>query len=204
MNLKHQYWYFESALTPKFCDDLVKYGNQQKESLGLTGDTLNLKKEQVDDLKRKRDSNVVWLNDLWIYREIHPYVRTANANAGWNFDWSYSEQCQFTKYKKNQHYGWHCDSWEKPYENQKDPNMNGKIRKLSVTCSLSDAKDYKGGELEFSLRNNLEKDASTTCTEILPRGSIVVFPSFVWHRVKPVTEGTRYSLVIWSIGPPYR
>jgi len=204
MNLKHQYWYFESALTPKFCDDLVKYGNQQKESLGLTGDTLNLKKEQVDDLKRKRDSNVVWLNDLWIYREIHPYVRTANANAGWNFDWSYSEQCQFTKYKKNQHYGWHCDSWEKPYENQKDPNMNGKIRKLSVTCSLSDAKDYKGGELEFSLRNNLEKDVSTTCTEILPRGSIVVFPSFVWHRVKPVTEGTRYSLVIWSIGPPYR
>jgi len=191
-------------LTPKFCDDLVKYGNQQKESLGLTGDTLNLKKEQVDDLKRKRDSNVVWLNDLWIYREIHPYVRTANANAGWNFDWSYSEQCQFTKYKKNQHYGWHCDSWEKPYENQKDPNMNGKIRKLSVTCSLSDAKDYKGGELEFSLRNNLEKDVSTTCTEILPRGSIVVFPSFVWHRVKPVTEGTRYSLVIWSIGPPYR
>ena len=187
-----------------FCDDLVKYGNQQKESLGLTGDTLNLKKEQVDDLKRKRDSNVVWLNDLWIYREIHPYVRTANANAGWNFDWSYSEQCQFTKYKKNQHYGWHCDSWQEPYENQKDPNMNGKIRKLSVTCSLSDAKDYKGGELEFSLRNNLEKDVSTTCTEILPRGSIVVFPSFVWHRVKPVTEGTRYSLVIWSIGPPYR
>ena len=158
----------------------------------------------TDVLKGKRDSNVVWLNDLWIYREIHPYVRTANANAGWNFDWSYSEQCQFTKYKKNQHYGWHCDSWQEPYENQKDPNMNGKIRKLSVTCSLSDAKDYKGGELEFSLRNNLEKDVSTTCTEILPRGSIVVFPSFVWHRVKPVTEGTRYSLVIWSIGPPYR
>ena len=82
--------------------------------------------------------------------------------------------------------------------------MNGKIRKLSVTCSLSDAKDYKGGELEFSQRNNLEKDVSTTCTQILPRGSIVVFPSFVWHRVKPVTEGIRYSLVIWNIGPPYK
>tara|TARA_S200002703_G_scaffold143866_1_gene137148 strand:- start:1333 stop:1947 length:615 start_codon:yes stop_codon:yes gene_type:complete len=204
MNLKHQYWYFESALTPRFCDELIKYGNQQKETLGLTGDTLNLKEEQIDDLKKKRNSNVVWLNDLWIYKEIHPYVRTANTNAGWNFDWNYSELCQFTKYKKQQHYGWHCDSWEEPYKNQKDVNMNGKIRKLSVTCSLSDAKDYKGGELEFSQRNNLEKDVSTTCTQILPRGSIVVFPSFVWHRVKPVTEGIRYSLVIWNIGPPYK
>ena len=100
MNLKHQYWYFESALTPRFCDELIKYGNQQKETLGLTGDTLNLKEEQIDDLKKKRNSNVVWLNDLWIYREIHPYVRTANTNAGWNFNWNYSELCQFTKYKK--------------------------------------------------------------------------------------------------------
>jgi PKHD-type hydroxylase len=30
-----------------------------------------------------------------------------------------------------------------------------------------------------------------------------VFPSFIYHRVKPVTEGTRYSLVIWSCGKPF-
>ena len=40
--------------------------------------------------------------------------------------------------------------------------------------------------------------------EILPKGSIVVFPSHVWHRVKPVTSGTRYSLVVWSIGDPFK
>ena len=42
------------------------------------------------------------------------------------------------------------------------------------------------------------------CTEILPKGSLVVFPSFVWHRVKPVTKGVRYSLVIWNLGYPFR
>ena len=40
--------------------------------------------------------------------------------------------------------------------------------------------------------------------EILTKGSIIVFPSHVWHRVKPVTSGTRYSLVVWSIGDPFK
>ena len=40
--------------------------------------------------------------------------------------------------------------------------------------------------------------------EILPKGSIIVFPSFVWHRVKPVTSGVRYSLVLWNLGYPFR
>jgi len=31
-----------------------------------------------------------------------------------------------------------------------------------------------------------------------------VFPSFVWHRVKPVTAGTRYSLVVWHLGKPFK
>ena len=43
-----------------------------------------------------------------------------------------------------------------------------------------------------------------TCTEIKSQGSLVVFPSFVKHRVKPVTKGTRYSLVIWNLGQPYK
>ena len=35
------------------------------------------------------------------------------------------------------------------------------------------------------------------------KGTIVVFPSFVWHRVTPVTSGTRYSLVNWLQGRPF-
>jgi PKHD-type hydroxylase len=144
------------------------------------------------------------MNDRWIYKEIQPYVHMANRNAGWNFEWDWSEACQFTIYKKGQYYDWHCDSWDKPYPHEGP--TNGKIRKLSVTVSLTDPKEYKGGELEFDFRNeDPDKEPNTrTCTEILPKGSLVVFPSFVWHRVKPVTKGVRHSLVIWNLGYPFK
>ena len=121
-----------------------------------------------------------------------------------------SESCQFTKYKLNQYYDWHCDSWDKPYD-RKDVNHpeHGRIRKLSMTCQLTDGSEYKGGELEFDFRNydphmRDESKHRIQCKEILPKGSIIVFPSFVWHRVKPVTAGTRYSLVVWHLGKPFR
>ena len=142
----------------------------------------------------------------WIYNEIQPYVQTANTNAGWNFQWDYSESCQFTKYEKGQFYDWHCDGWDRPYQRQQGDPSNGKIRKLSVTVALSDPKDYKGGELEFDFRN-MDPDKKRNvvkCKEILPKGSLVVFPGFVWHRVCPVKKGSRHSLVIWNLGWPYK
>jgi PKHD-type hydroxylase len=210
MNLYNYYYYFKSALTPRLCDEIIKYGNKQQEQIALTGtqhkknNNSKLNKKQLNDLKQKRDSNIVWMNDRWIYKETQPYVAMANKAAGWNFDWDWSESCQFTKYKLNQFYDWHSDSWAHAYNSPNDLNSDGKIRKLSVTCSLSDPKDYEGGELEFQFRNEDDPLITQTCTEILPRGSIVVFPSFVWHRIKPVTKGVRYSLVMWNLGYPFR
>ena len=211
MNLQNYYYYFQSALTPRFCDELLKYGKSQQEQLALTGgqtEKVNkgkpLEEKDILDLKKKRDSNIVWLSDRWIYKEIQPFIHQANRLAGWNFDWSFSESCQFTKYGPGQHYGAHCDSWEAPYDNPSNPDTHGKIRKLSVTCSLSDPSEYEGGELEFQFRNQDDPTPKKKCVEILPRGSICVFPSFVWHEVKPVTKGVRYSLVIWSLGYPFR
>jgi len=212
MNISNYYWSFSGVLTPKFCDDVIAYANSQKEEMARTGGygDKKLNKQEVLDLKRKRNSDLVWLNDPWIYKELHPYVRTANKNAGWNFDWDWSESCQFTKYKLNQYYDWHCDGWPKPY-NRKDKNAadHGKIRKLSMTCQLTDGSEYTGGELEFDCRNydphmRDESKHRIQCKEILPKGSIIIFPSFVWHRVKPVTAGTRYSLVVWHLGKPFR
>mgnify|MGYP000695740529 FL=1 len=210
MNLSNYYWYFKSALTPRFCDEVIKYGLNQTETLARTGNfgDKKLTKDQVKDMKRKRNSNVTWLNDQWIYKEIHPYIHKANTSAGWNFEWDRSEYCQFTKYKHNQYYDWHCDSWEKPYDNPGKEN-HGKIRKLSVTCQLTDGSEYEGGELEFDFRNYdphmRDEDKHLTKTkEILSKGSIIVFPSHLWHRVKPVMKGTRYSLVLWNLGYPFK
>jgi len=212
MNISNYYWYFKSAVPPKICDDIVKYGLSKAESMARTGSYNNKKltKDQIKNMQRKRKSDLVWLNDTWIYKELHPYIHQANKAAGWNFDWDRSESCQFTKYKLNQYYDWHCDSWDKPYkrDNKNDPD-NGKIRKLSMTCQLTDGSEYEGGELEFDFRNydphmREEDKHLKQAKEILSKGSIIVFPSFVWHRVKPVTKGTRYSLVMWNLGYPFK
>jgi PKHD-type hydroxylase len=217
MNISNYYWYFTSAIPPRICDMIVQYGKAEKERevLALTGDfgrdrdlkKAPLTKKEVENLKKKRDSNIVWMNDRWIYKEIQPYVNQANQNAGWNFEWDWSESCQFTKYAKGQYYDWHCDSWDKPYV--EEGPTKGKIRKLSMTCQLTEGSEYEGGELEFDFKNydphmRDESKHRIQCKEILPKGSIIVFPSFVWHRVKPVTKGIRYSLVVWNLGYPFK
>jgi PKHD-type hydroxylase len=209
MNISNYYWYFKSAIPPKICDDIIKYGLTQAETMARTGGygDKELTKDQIKNMQRKRKSDLVWLNDSWIYKELHPYIHQANKAAGWNFDWDRSESCQFTKYKLNQYYDWHCDSWDKVYD--REGPENGKIRKLSMTCQLTDGSEYEGGELEFDFRNydpHMREEAKhlKQAKEIFPKGSIIVFPSFVWHRVKPVTKGTRYSLVMWNLGYPFK
>ena len=219
MNLQNYYYYFQSALTPRTCDEIIEYGKRHKPEIAVTGGEREngtsrkkdgtYKKTTLKKLHVKRKSDIVWLNDTWIYKELHPYVHQANEKAGWNFEWDWSESCQFTKYGVGQYYGWHCDSWDRPYNKPNDPAQHGKIRKLSMTISLSDPSEYEGGNLEFDFRNQvdweLDKKAKIhSCDEIRPRGSIIIFPSFVWHRVAPVTRGTRYSLVVWNLGPMWR
>ena len=188
MNLTNYYYYWANVIPHRICDMIIQYGKALKSNVAITGGlgrdrdlkAQPLTKKELKDLKKKRDSNICWFNDRWIYKEIQPYVHQANALAGWNFE------------------------WDKPYA--EEGPTKGKIRKLSLTVSLSDPQDYKGGELQFDFRQNDpdKKREIRTCTEILPKGSLVVFPSFVWHRVKPITKGVRYSLVNWNLGWPFK
>ena len=216
-----------------------------------------------------RDSSIAWLGDKWLYDMLHPFIHKANQEAGWNFEWNFSEACQFTKYQPGQFYGWHADGssdWPSMYKpvmkgkdgkwkicnlipNEKqtdyiyetDENGNpypkveitdkncpvrkkkdmwgnevpasgftdnkhywGKVRKLSMTLNLTAPDQYKGGNLKFDFGPHAGRSRFKTCKEIRPQGSIIIFPSFIHHQVTPVTSGTRYSLVIWSLGKPFR
>jgi PKHD-type hydroxylase len=210
MNAFNYCWYFKSVVPPRICDLIIKQGLAKKESMAKTGgfDNKKLTHSEIQKMKRKRNSDITWLDELWLYRELHPYVHRANELAGWNYEWDRSESCQFTKYKLNQYYDWHNDGWAKPY-NKPNTLDHGKVRKLSLVCQLTDGSEYEGGELEFDFRDydpNMRDESKHVkqVTQILPKGSIVVFPSFAWHRVKPVTKGTRYSLVMWSLGYPFK
>jgi PKHD-type hydroxylase len=216
---------------------------KHKQSLGTKTNTTTIDNSTVEDIIKSgnsldnmhvRDSNVAWLNETWLYNMIWPYVHEANKLSGWNFEWDFTEELQFTKYGVNQFYGWHADSGADKYElfdptihklklNEdgtplltsdgsvipeashliSNPSKVGKIRKLSVTISLSDPATYEGGNLKFDLGPH-RGDRYHECAEIRPRGSIIVFPSHVYHQVTPVTKGTRYSLVAWNLGYPFK
>jgi PKHD-type hydroxylase len=201
MLLKEYYWFFRKALSNEVCDKIIEAGLRRPKLKGTVGNS-----KDVDVVeKTTRHSVVSWLDDNWIYNLLHPYIQLANTNAGWNFEWDYSEPMQFTVYKKNQFYTWHADQRSAPYPNDySNENYRNKIRKLSVTVQLSDSKDYTGGELEFDLRHNKENKAKHICRAGKEKGTIIVFPSFVWHRVRPVKKGTRKSLVIWSLGRSFK
>ena len=182
MILKEYIWIFNDELGDFFCNDVIKLGNQTKKHLGYIDD-------DVIPNKKTRNSNVCFLSDKWMQGWFDGLFHVANKNAGWNFQFDRYEAFQFTEYKKNQHYGWHPDSF-----------VNDKIiRKLSGIMVLSDPNDYVGGEIEFRTPKG-----EIIRIEKPPRGTVIIFPSFVYHRVKPVKSGTRYSLVVWANGENFK
>ena len=210
MTVDNYYSFFQQALGNRLCDNIIKHCSKNLEYAKVGGDTVTLERSEGKVVEEKRQSQVAFVDDRWIYKEIQPYVALANEKAGWNFNWDWTEQAQFTEYGLNEHYGWHCDSYSKPYVDVPD-GMKGKIRKLSVTVSLTDPEEYEGGDLEFDFRSSHDyefgKDTNGNkkiCEPARARGSVIVFPSFVWHRVKPVTKGVRNSLVMWNLGPPWQ
>ena len=118
---------------------------------------------------------------------------------------NFFQPVQFARYRDGGHYGWHQDS--------SGISPHGESRKLSLTFSLSDPKTYEGGQLEFynaerpmvdiSLSNGTKILGSQLQKNIRDQGSVIVFDSRDWHRVTPVTKGTRYSIVCWSVGPNF-
>ena len=203
---------------------LEKQSNQPIQAqFDKTIDDMKEKKEELDSVYI-RDSEVAWLNDQWLYDLVYPYLHEANRKAGWNYDFDISEQFQFTKYGLNQFYGWHSDgsgchksAYKRYYPgvngqgltpikgHTPEPHNVGKVRKLSVTINLNEPGEYEGGLLNFDYGpHSTDGERYKECTEIKPQGSIIVFPSFLHHQVTPVTKGTRYSLVLWITGRPFR
>lgn len=173
-----------------------------------------------------RDSEVTWFNDQWLYDLILPYIDMANKSAGWNWQWDYCESFQFTVYKPGGFYSWHKDghsdhlgSFKRyifgvtpeplredgklPSSYVTDNKMVGKVRKISMTINLNSPGAYEGGNLKFDFGQHAQNQFHEV-EEIRPKGSIIVFPSFLDHCVTPVTSGTRYSLVLWSLGDPWK
>lgn len=103
------------------------------------------------------------------------------------FEISGIEPVQIFKYETDDHYNWHTD-WS-PHNNKK--------RKLSLTIQLSEDAEYTGGDVMI---------LDGPQTRIVPRGIgyATVFPSWAIHRVNPILSGTRWALVAWATGKPFK
>ena len=127
----------------------------------------------------------------FISEALSKLIERSNQNL-WGFELgSIIEQIQYTEYHAEDkgHYDWHLDIGNDQYS----------LRKISLTVQLSDPNDYEGGLLEL---NHAGDDKSITAPTT--KGSVFVFPSYLRHRVTPVTKGIRKSLVLWVGGNQFR
>lgn len=141
-----------------------------------------------------RKSSVAWVkfpdadpSAKWLYDLLAPLVIKINDDFFKFQLYGFMENMQYAVYEGDGgHYDWHIDTVV----------GNMPPRKLSFSLLLSDPTSFDGGELMIA----------GVAREVLAKqiGKMYVFPSFLSHRVTPVTKGVRRSLVGWISGDNFR
>lgn len=182
----NNYYYWNGVFSETDCDTIIQMGKKRKLDSGVVeSEHLN----NVDDSIKSRRSKIAWM-DLnpeteWIYERIHKYAVLTNKEMKWNFNlYGFIDLLQFTEYS---------DTYKGHYDFHSDLVRNTTVRKMSVVLQLSDENSYTGGDFEIFNRGTMPRK----------RASLLFFPSFLVHKVHPVTSGTRYSLVTWISGPRF-
>jgi len=193
-------WYsaFHKWFSHEDCEKIIKLGMRFKPHEGTIIENTH-KNNKATVNKAVRVSTIRWLPQnvpecFGIYQEIDRLFKEANSES-FGFDLSHVHGVQFTEYdsKNNGGYDWHKDLvWLE---------TNTKFqRKLSLVVNLTKKPDFEGGRLEF-LTEGQKLDIPEKFAD---RGTVIVFPSFLTHRVPRVTKGVRHSLVSWCCGPHFR
>ena len=136
--------------------------------------------------KKVRDNKEVVINNEKLNNKLKMVFELANHSI-FKYNIQEMEKVKILRYENGGKYKWHTDTGAKETS----------TRKLTAVVQLSDETNYEGGDLEFGITDETGKNnhkANKT------RGSITIFPSFLSHRVTPVTMGKRYSLITWMLG----
>jgi PKHD-type hydroxylase len=171
--------------TKEECEKIIKLGQDSFTQSKTEDDGSN----NIVESYRKSEHFAIEVTDdtRWIFERLEGVIKQLNSQY-FNFNISgFHESLQLTKYEVGGKYNKHMDS-----------GCNTFLpRKLSAVVQLSNPDEYEGGGLEvFSSQEPIESKKD--------QGSIIIFPSFMMHKVKEVTKGTRYSLVSWIGGPQFR
>lgn len=177
----------------RYCNELelrkgVIFSEREKENFDVSTEYRN---SEVNFFHRNEET-------FWIFDRFNETIDKINKEY-FQFDLYGYESIQYTTYDGSEkgHYDWHMDSF---IDGEIPRDMGGSdTRKLTVVMLLNDRNNFTGGE--FQLNMGKEINAETINFE---RGMLIVFPSFLIHRVTPVLSGIRKSMVIWVEGPKFR
>tara|TARA_R100000084_G_scaffold36232_4_gene14546 strand:+ start:2093 stop:2647 length:555 start_codon:yes stop_codon:yes gene_type:complete len=145
--------------------------------------------DQGEEIQKKeiRDATIYYIDEKQtrLYQILNKIA--FSANKYFKYDINGIEKAQIIHYKAPSNgYEYHIDI---------GPDGTAAHRKISMSLLLNE--EYEGGEICF---RSSEKES---CTR--PKmGEVVLFSSFLSHKVKPVTTGDRYVVVAWFTGPPFR
>ena len=174
------------AFTAEECDRIVEIARN-----GALRDARLVRGVRDSDMRR---ADLAWLDERdgadWVEARLVDLVAAANR-AAFNFVLDdFAESAQVARYgaEREGHFAWHADIGDGPVARR---------RKMTLVVQLSDADRYDGGALE------IWPDGSPRIAA-RDKGAAIFFPSFVLHRVTPVTRGERHSLTIWAHGPEFR
>jgi PKHD-type hydroxylase len=188
---KEDFCYWEGFLSNEEINYLLSRPEWHDSDVALIGGHGN----QEVHLKDKRSTVVSWMNldknNAVIWQKITNAVWSVNRQF-FQFDLTGCyEPLQLGVYSAEEegHYDWHMDSLL---------NTNTVPRKLSMALMLSDPSEFEGGELQvMSGSNNIVSVEQK-------KGRAWFFPSWMLHRVTPVTKGLRRSAVLWVGGPAFK
>ena len=176
----------EHLFTAEECQRIIDLGNSKDKIQAKV--SLN---NQNTDNESVRKSQIAWINvdedSKWVYQRISDAVIQINQKY-FNFElYGFIDDLQFTEYTApDSNYNLHVDTI-----------YGGVTRKLSVVLQLTDPSEYQGGDLELHV-------GVTPQTMSRQQGTLILFPSYVLHKVTPVTSGSRQSLVGWTSGPQFK
>ena len=179
-----------------FVDDsfIQKVENYIKTQKLIPGGIANTH-EKVDLKDDVRRSQIHWMADekykddlAPLYGELTAKLREVNSRH-WNWIIDSWDAFQYSEYDESYkgHYDWHIDY------TMKTPDQP-LSRKISFSLGISEKDEYEGGELMTKMNTNENSYK-------LDKGELFLFPSWMLHKVTPVTKGKRRVIVGWGLGP---
>ncbi|MBV9549780.1 MAG: 2OG-Fe(II) oxygenase [Alphaproteobacteria bacterium] len=185
--LAFQVW--DNVFTPEELDRIEAYGDTLTQMWGSVSYDGPADQQKQDDIRVVREAVMPPKPEiLWLYNALERVIRTINKQV-WQFDlYGFSEPFKYMVYHGSDrgHFDWHADN-----------GVLDNPRKLSASLQLTDGVTYEGCDLEIH-------GGYPMLAAPRERGALIVFPSYVLHRVTPIRAGTRKALVLWSTGPQFR